>query len=64
MTCPVCGGKSKVYDSIADCEAVFRKRKCLECSYIWFTEEYESNGSSFKEYAIARRQKNKHKRGS
>lgn len=61
MTCPICGGVSKVYDSISDCEAVYRKRKCLECNHIWFTDEYESDGECFKEYASDRR--SKYKRG-
>lgn len=64
MTCPVCGGKSHVYDSVSDCEAVFRQRKCLECNYSWYTSEYESDGVFFKEYANNRRRKYKHKRGS
>ena len=64
MTCPVCGGKSKVCDSISDCETVYRKRKCLDCNYIWFTDECESDGIYFKEYASNRRRKYKYKRGS
>ena len=64
MTCPICGGKSKVNDSISDCETVYRKRQCLDCNYIWFTDEIESDGGCYKEYASARRRKYKHKRGS
>lgn len=62
MTCPICGGKSKVHDSISDCEAVYRKRKCVECQHVWFTSEYESDSVCYKEYATNRR--HKYKRGS
>ena len=64
MTCPLCGGKSKVYDSISDCDAIYRKRKCLECNHVWFTDECESEGKIYREYASTRRNKYKHKRGS
>ncbi|MBE7039124.1 MAG: hypothetical protein E7398_00165 [Ruminococcaceae bacterium] len=63
MTCPVCGGNSKVCDSISDCEAVYRKRRCLECNHVWFTDEYESHGRDYKKYASDRRQKYRCKRG-
>jgi len=42
MTCPVCGGETKVIDSRApDCEHVRRRRECVECKYRFFTVEYE-----------------------
>lgn len=43
MNCPLCGGKTKVIDTAADCESVYRKRKCLECKYNFTTTENESN---------------------
>lgn len=42
MTCPVCGGKTKVTDSKADKEAVCRRRICEECSHVFFTVEQEA----------------------
>ena len=41
MTCPVCGEATKVTYSIADCEAVYRHRKCVECAYGFYTSELE-----------------------
>lgn len=49
MTCPVCGGKTRVLDSRSDCEGVYRRRKCVECGYSLYTTEYESDGSRLKE---------------
>ena len=43
MTCPVCGGKTTVINSAADCECVYRKRKCVECGHTFATTEQESN---------------------
>lgn len=42
MTCPVCGGKTTVRESVADCECVYRRRKCLDCKYRFTTTEQES----------------------
>lgn len=44
MTCPVCGEKTRVLGSIADCESVYRRRECKKCSYKFFTTEDESTG--------------------
>lgn len=41
MTCPVCGGKTKVVGNKSDCESIHRKRKCDECGYMFFTVEVE-----------------------
>ena len=43
MTCPVCGGKTTVFNSVSDCERVYRRRKCLECNYKFTTTEVESD---------------------
>lgn len=42
MTCPKCEGKTTVVRSLKDCESVHRKRRCLSCNHIFYTEEYES----------------------
>lgn len=42
MTCPRCGGKTKVKGSKSDCESVHRERICMECGYGFYTEEYEA----------------------
>lgn len=41
MTCPVCGGKTTVYDTRHDCDAVYRYRKCVDCKYSFPTIEIE-----------------------
>ena len=43
MTCPVCGGKTTVIDCAADCECVYRQRKCVECGHKFTTTEQESD---------------------
>ena len=41
MDCPVCGGATTVKDSRGDCEAVYRRRRCLDCNHEFYTAEYE-----------------------
>lgn len=41
MTCPVCGEKTTVRDSLTDCEVVCRERKCTDCGHVFHTEECE-----------------------
>ena len=43
MTCGVCGGKLLVIDTGADKTTTYRKRKCLSCGRIVWTEEWETN---------------------
>lgn len=45
MNCPICGNDVKVIGSKRDCEAIYRKRRCLDkdCDYIFFTAEYEAD---------------------
>lgn len=50
MTCPVCGGKTRVLDSEADSESVYRRRKCVECDHRFYTTESESDRGDI--YAI------------
>lgn len=42
MTCPVCGGKTRVVDVVSDPDCVYRKRKCPKCGYRFFTNEIET----------------------
>lgn len=43
MTCPICGGATKVTNSRRDCEGVYRIRKCVDCNHTFTTAEYESD---------------------
>lgn len=45
MNCPVCGGDNKVICSRKDCESIYRRRKCLDCGYIFYTTELEMKSS-------------------
>ena len=42
MNCPVCAGRTIINRTVADCESVHRRRKCLDCGYIFYTAEYET----------------------
>ena len=58
MTCPICGGKTKVVDSVADCECVYRKRSCADCGHTFATTEQESNDiNTLKSLRYERRKK-------
>lgn len=48
MTCPVCGGSSKVMSTRSDCDGVYRRRRCRECNHIFYTTETDSDGSDLK----------------
>lgn len=48
MDCPVCGGVIRTKQSLKDCEGVYRQRKCLECDYVFYTTEVESDGKDYK----------------
>ena len=43
MTCPVCGGKTIVTESRAESDAVYRRRRCVDCRYGFYTEEAETD---------------------
>lgn len=47
MNCPVCGGRTVIRGTHADCESVHRRRICVDCGYKFFTSEYESDGEDF-----------------
>ena len=63
MECPECGGKTIVVNSRKYAGAVYRKRKCVECNYQFFSEEMEIDRKSNKELLInAMRPKRKPKK--
>lgn len=43
MTCPLCNGKTMIWDSRHDDESVRRGRKCLECGYKFLTIEIDKD---------------------
>lgn len=43
MTCPICGGKTKVIDSRSEPSCVHRKRICVNCKYSFTTNEIEDD---------------------
>lgn len=43
MTCPICGGETKVIDSRSEPDCVQRKRICLDCKYSFTTSEIEDD---------------------
>lgn len=62
MTCPICGGDTKVIDSAADCECVYRKRKCVECGHKFATSEIES-GDGYTLATLREEQRERNKMG-
>ena len=47
MTCPVCGEKTAVVDTVKDIDMVYRRRKCKGCDYYFFTTEEETDESEY-----------------
>ena len=43
MTCPICGGETKVVDSRSEPDCIHRKRRCLDCKYSFTTSEIEDD---------------------
>jgi transcriptional regulator NrdR family protein len=42
MTCPECGGKVRVLENFDTSDnEIYRRRRCTECSHIFYTVEYE-----------------------
>jgi len=39
MNCPHCNGKTRVIDTTTTERASIRRRKCLVCDYLFYTEE-------------------------
>lgn len=47
MTCPICGGKTKVDETVSNTEEIYRRRECKECGYTFYTTEAESTSDGF-----------------
>ena len=43
MTCPICGGETKVFDSRSEPDCVHRRRVCVKCKYSFMTSEIEDD---------------------
>ena len=43
MTCPICGGETKVVDSRSEPDCVHRRRVCVKCKYSFMTNEIEDD---------------------
>lgn len=43
MTCPICGGETKVVDSRSELDCVHRRRVCVKCKYSFMTNEIEDD---------------------
>lgn len=41
MTCSDCGGHTKVMDTVTIANEVYRRRRCLNCNKLFFTEEID-----------------------
>lgn len=46
MRCPVCAGKLRTVLTRADCEQIYRRKKCLACGYIVWTVETENENEA------------------
>ena len=58
MTCPVCSGKTGVFDTASDdVEAVYRMRRCKNCGYEFYTVERECDEKGIKQMYNAMRNK-------
>ena len=49
MTCPICGGKTRVVGVRSDCDAIYRRRKCSECDRTIYTVENETDYTVMRE---------------
>lgn len=43
MTCPICGGETKITNSRPKCDHARRRRECLECGHRFSTIELEED---------------------
>jgi transcriptional regulator NrdR family protein len=41
MTCPRCAGATEVFKTLAETDHIIRKRRCVECQYIFRTIEID-----------------------
>ena len=46
MICPSCGNCTRVVDCVYEAKVVYRRRKCLDCEYTFYTTESETPKSS------------------
>lgn len=53
MQCSRCGGDTKVSESRPSDTHVYRRRKCLNCGYVMYTEEVELTGDDRSKYINA-----------
>lgn len=47
MTCPTCGGKTKVADTGTYIDCIFRKRICLSCKKVFYTIETDFDNAKY-----------------
>mgnify|MGYP006383826749 CR=1 FL=1 len=60
MRCPACKGKLKTVDTIPYSDnSIYRRKRCLECGYLFYTIEFEveRNEKGRKEINEAAREK-------
>lgn len=53
ITCPICGGVTRVRGSYGDCETTYRRHICVDCGHSTYTEERERKEARW-EYTKAR----------
>lgn len=41
MVCELCGGKTTVNVTYADCDVIIRHRRCIDCGHMFFTQEID-----------------------
>jgi transcriptional regulator NrdR family protein len=62
MTCPKCGGKSKVVNTAKDVDEVVRLRRCTVCEYPFYTAERDIDPIDGYEVISRIRNKEKYKK--
>lgn len=62
MTCPECGCKTRVTETVAREDHVIRRRQCLACKKFFYTEETDSE-AAHEEFLELYRERN-HKRSA
>lgn len=43
MTCPMCGGDTKILETRSNEDSIKRRRKCLDCGYRFLTLEVDKD---------------------
>ena len=65
VTCPICGGTSRVNRSLQDESEVVRRRRCLSCGTVFYTVETdcdEARGAEIFRQYYARRSRERWKK--